>query len=244
MRISWDTSPRFYSQGVSKGVLYPKNSPGVPWNGLISVTEKGDDAPSSLFIDGQRYRNRSVPGAFAGTIQAFTYPDEFEPYNGLTGGLTGQLRPPFGLTWRSNREIHVVYNALAAPSASQYKTIGSETDPTNFSWDLTTLPQEIPGGRPSSHIVILVDETNAGVVPELEALLYGDDENDPSLPSPQAIYDIFDAHATLRIIDNHDGTWTAIGPDDVVSMIDSQTFQIDWPSAIFVNATTYRVKSF
>jgi hypothetical protein len=76
MQIAWDQDS-FYSLGVHNGVLYPQNSPGVAWNGLVSVVENGDDAPTALYIDGQKILDRSVPGSFAGTISAYTYPDEF-----------------------------------------------------------------------------------------------------------------------------------------------------------------------
>src|SRR5258705_1753861 len=149
MRVTWD-NVRPYSQGVSRGVLYPENSPGVAWNGLTSVTEKGDDSPSSLYIDGQKFRNRPVASSFSGTISAFTYPDEFEPCIGVSSGVTTQSRPSFGFCYRNNNEIHLVYNALAALSSNQFSTLIDQNDPTEFSWDVTTLPEKIPGGRPTS----------------------------------------------------------------------------------------------
>lgn len=240
-RISWDDQDRFYSQGVNSGVLYPKNSPGVPWNGLVSVVEKGDDSTSSLFVDGQRVRNRNVPSTFAGTISAFTYPDEFDPYIGMSGGVTAQSRPTFGFSWRNNREIHLVYNALAAPSENQYASTSGEINPITFQWDFTTLPVKIPGGKPTAHLVVMVDYTHAGAIEALENVIYGDSANDPSLPEPAVLFELFDAFATLVIVDNGDGTWTATGPDEVITMLDSNTFQIDWPSAIFINSTSYNI---
>jgi hypothetical protein len=215
MQISWDQDS-FYSLGVHNGVLYPQNSPGVAWNGLVSVVENGDDAPTALYIDGQKVLDRSVPSSFAGTISAYTYPDEFEIYNGNVNGITSQTRQSFGLSFMDNRELHLVYNALAAPSESSYASIGESPTLTTFSWDFTTLPIEIPAGRPSSHIVIMVDYAQAEALFALENIIYGDDVNDPSLPDPATILEIFESYVTLRITDNGDGTWTATGPDDVV----------------------------
>jgi hypothetical protein len=219
MRVTWD-DVRPYSQGVKQGVLYPENSPGVAWNGLTSVTEKGDDSPSSLYIDGQKVRNKATPSAFAGTIKAFTYPDDFEPMIGLVSGISSQPRPSFGFCYRNNNEIHLVYNALVSPSSDQYSSLSGQPSPVEFSWDFTTQPAEIPGGRNSSHLVVLIDYSQSGAISSLEALLYGDDDNDPSLPDPAAVIDIFESNAVLRITDNGDGTWTAVGPDDVVTMVD------------------------
>jgi hypothetical protein len=243
MRISWDGDTRVYSQGVSNGILYPQNSPGVPWNGLISVAEKGDASTSGLYLDGIRYKSRNVPSAFSGTIVAFTYPDEFEPYNGNVSGVTGQSKQSFGFCYRSNREIHLVYNALATPSNASYSSISSDVNNVSFSWDFSTVPMNIPGGRPSAHLVVMVDYAQPGAISDLEGMIYGDDANDPFLPDPATVYALFESYATLVIVDNGDGTWTATGPDTAITMLDGDTFQIDWDSAIFINADTYKISS-
>ena len=219
MRVTWD-DVRPYSQGVKQGVLYPENSPGVAWNGLISVTEKGDDSPSSLYIDGQKIRNKATLSYFSGTISAFTYPDEFEPMIGLVSGISSQPKPSFGFCYRNNNEIHLVYNALASPSSDQFSSFSEQPSATVFSWDFTTQPVEIPGGRPSAHLVVLLDYSQPGAISSLEAILYGDADNDPSLPDPATVIDIFESNAVLRITDNGDGTWTATGPDNVITMVD------------------------
>lgn len=243
-RITWDDQPRYYSHGITNGVLYPQNSPGVPWNGLVSVTQKGDSSSSSLYVDGQKIRDRLVPATFEGTISAFTYPDEFEKYDGSSGIFTAQARPSFGLSWRDNREIHIVYNVIAAPSSKEFKSIGEDVNPVNFEWDFSTTPVKIPGGRPSAHIVIMTDFTNPGAVDAVEAVLYGDSANDPSLPDPDTLFALFDEFAILMIVDNHDGTWTATSSvDGVINDFGDGSFQISWPSAIFVSGTKYTIHS-
>jgi hypothetical protein len=243
MRISWDDLDKPVTQGISQGVLYTEDSPGVSWNGLISVTEKGDDASSDVYLDGQKVRSRIRPSSFAGTISAFMYPEEFEPYDGIVTGVTGQTRKPFGLSYRSNHELHLVYNAMTSPPGNAYSTLTDQVNMTSFSWDFTTVPVDIPGGRPSAHLVIRVDDAQPGVMTDLEALIYGDDDDDPFLPSPAVILEIFESHTTLRVTDNGDGTWMATGPSTAIVMLDSTTFQIDWPSAIFIDATSYKISS-
>jgi hypothetical protein len=210
---------------------------------LISVDEKGDDNSTPLYFDGQKYLNQIIPSVFDGTLSAYTYPDEFEPYNGVVEGITGQSRLSFGLCYRDNNEIHILYNVTAAPSSDQYSTLSDSPSPVAFAWAISTLPVDVPTARATSHLVIPVAQAEAASIADLEALIYGDDENDPSLPDPATILSIFESHTTLRITDNGDGTWTATGPDDVVSMTDATAFQIDWPSAIFADSTSYRVYS-
>lgn len=242
MRVAW-ADAHLYSQGVSNGVLYSQNSPGVPWNGLISVSEVGDSAPSSLYFDGRKYRDKFSLSTFAGTISAFTYPDEFEPCIGLEGGFTAQPRQSFGFTYRDTREIHIVYNATVSPSSDQYQSAGGDISPVAFAWNFSTAPVEIPFGRPTSHLVIVTDFADADSLAQLEAILYGDDDNDPALPDPQTVYELFESNTTLRITYNGDGTWTADGPDTAITMLDADTFQIDWPSALFIDADTYQIYS-
>lgn len=241
-QISWDTGSPVYFSGVSNGVLYPRNSPGVPWNGLISVTEKGDAKSTSLYIDGQLYRNRNVPDAFAGVISAYTYPDELEPYIGVVKGITAQPKKTVGLTFSDNRELHLVYNVLFGPSSDEYASMGDSVNPVAFSWDVTTLPANIPGGRPGAHIVIMVDYAHPEAVAALEAILYGDDANAPSMPSIQTVYDLFASYASMIITDNGDGTWTADGPDDAITLV-SDIFTIVWPSATYIDTDTYSIRT-
>lgn len=242
-RVSWDSTSPVYFQGVSNGVLYLKNSPGIPWNGLISVTEKGDSNANSFYIDGVLYKNRIAPSAFSGTISAFIYPDELEPYIGVNKGITGQIRKPFGLTYRNNREIHIVYNAFLGASSDQYQSLNDNPNPVSFSWEFATVPAVIPGGRASSHLVIMVDYAHPGALSDLEDMLYGDSANDPFLPDPKTVINLFDTYALVRIIDNGDGSWTAIGPDEFVFLTDSETFTINYPTAVMISADEYTVHS-
>lgn len=242
MRISWGDE-RPYTQGVYQGVLYPEDSPGVAWNGLTGVTEKNTDNVSQVYVDGQLVQNQSDPSEFAGVISAFTYPDEFEPCIGLQAGwITAQGKKAFGFSYRTNRELHVVYNARVSPSSDQYQTLGGDISALTFSWDFTTTPVDIPGGRPSAHLVIMLDYAQPGAIADLEALIYGDDENDASLPSPETVTGIFESHTTIRITDNGDGTWTATGPDALI-VITGDTFTIDGAFTTVLDASTYKIRS-
>jgi hypothetical protein len=244
-RVSWEDTDKFYAEGIEKGVLYPQFSPGVPWTGLISVTEGADSTPSALYIDGQKVRDHIVPTVFSGTIVAYTYPDEFEPCIGVASGMASQPRKDFGLAYRDNRSIHLIYNAQAAPSSDQYQTLGGDISPVNFSWDISTTPVDVPFARPTARLVISLDYADPAAIADLEDIIYGNDISDPVLPDPATVIDIFESHTTLRITDNGDGTWTADGPDTVITMLDSETFQIDWPSAVYMasDSSEYRIFS-
>jgi len=153
-----------------------------------------------------------------------------------------QNKNPFGLTWRDNRELHIVYNAITSPSNDQYQTIGANVNPLTFSWDFTTTPVDIPAGGYSAHVVIMLDYVQPSALVDLEALIYADDSNDPSLPDPFKIYGIFESYTTVTITDNQDGTWTANGPDSLIS-VSGSSFTIAGAFVTVVDADNYKIRS-
>jgi hypothetical protein len=92
-------------------------------------------------------------------------------------------------------------------------------------------------------LIVVTDFADPDALAQLEDILYGNADNEPSLPDPQTVYELFESNTVLKITDNGDGTWTATGPDSVITMLDADTFQIDWPSAILVDGTTYQIYS-
>lgn len=201
-RLEWDIpGNRYYESGVDRGVLFVDNNAGVAWSGLISVSESpsgGEARP--YYLDGLKYLNLSSAEEFEATINAFSAPGEFAPCDGrisLANGLfaTQQPRKPFSLTYRTGigndvvgmsagYKIHIVYNALAAPTDRDYTTIGEDSDPTQMSWAITTLPPQLTGLKPTSHFVVDTRVASAGFVTALEDRLYGTAVDISDLPTP------------------------------------------------------------
>lgn len=244
-RVIWDSSTdKTYSAGVSQAVLYPKDSPGVAWNGLISVTDKGDDNTTSISLDGRLAVAESLPGAFSGSLSAYTYPEELEACQGNPDGFTAQPRQQFGLCYKDNHQLRILYNVLLKPGSDKFQTVSDNPSMTAFAWDFTTTPVAIPWGRPSSHLAIMTDFASPSALSALEDILYGDDANAPSLPDPFSIYSVFEPFAVLTVTDNGDGTWTANDHGaGAISMTDSTHFKLTWPSAVFISDTEYRLHS-
>lgn len=93
MKLQWDQrGERYYENGVSKGVLYPMGDDGnyekgVAWNGLTNVTKSPEGAePNDLWADNMKYASLRSAETFGGSIEAYTYPDEFAP-------CIGQVNP-------------------------------------------------------------------------------------------------------------------------------------------------------
>lgn len=250
---------RFYENGVDRGVLYV-NDVGYVWNGLVSVSEapSGGDA-QSYYLDGIKYLSLASAEEYEATISAFSAPPEFDACDGrknLYQGLfvTQQKRQQFGFSYRTmigtdidedhGYKLHLVYNALAAPSNRNNKTLDESPELNELSWFISAVPPLLLDGfKPSAHFVIDSRNAPGDILAQLEAILYGDESADSRLPSQSEILALFEVNAVVKVTDNGDGTFTVDGPDTVITMLDSETFQINWPSAIFIDADSYTISS-
>lgn len=195
-RINWGTvGERYFEAGTDRGVLYLKAvgsvfPPGIPWNGLISVSEAPTGGePKPYYVDGFKYLNVASAEEFEATIEAFSAPDEFGQCDGTTSIMNGlfvtqQPRVVFGLSYRTKigndvdgvdhgYKIHLVYNALAAPSDRGNTTLSDSTSPMTLSWTISTTPVEVPGIKPTAHMVVDSRKTPPDLLTQLEDILYG-----------------------------------------------------------------------
>lgn len=236
-KLSWDGN-RNYESGLDRGVFYPKDGPGEVWNGLVSVTENPDSDSKIRYIDGVKTNQRRRSSDFSGTIEAYSHPESF--YENV---LAQSRSKNFGLSYRVKTrdayKLHLVYNVLVLPTAFSYKQFETDT----FSWVFETKPLVFPAARASAHFVIDTGLAYDWTVLALEDILYGSEEEAARLPTPQEVLDIFEDNSILQVTDNGDGTFTVVGPDSAIEMLDSTTFQITWPSAIFIDAVSYNISS-
>lgn len=208
--LKWDqVGQRLFETGVDHGVLYLPNAAGIynkgyAWNGLISVTESPSGAEANpQYADNIKYLNLVSAEEFGGTIEAFTYPEQFAECDGTAIPAPGvsvgqQTRKPFGLSYRTRvgndlsstdygYKLHFVYNALAAPTEKAYSTINDSPEAIQFSWEFTTTPVDVPGFKPAATITVDSTSTPADKLEALEAILYGSDTEEPRLPLPEEI---------------------------------------------------------
>lgn len=219
-KLLWDqVGERRYETGVDHGVLYlPDNvgayDTGYSWNGLTSVTEAPTGAESNKqYADNIVYLNLISAEEFGATIEAFTYPDEFEQCDGTATPTPGvavgqQNRKMFGLSYRTKvgndlvgqdygYKLHLIYGAQAAPSEKAYGTVNDTPEPITFSWELTTTPVDpetsVSGVplKPMASLVIDSTQVNAAKLLELEDMLYGTPGTDPQLPTPKVVLALF-----------------------------------------------------
>lgn len=218
--LSWDqVGERFYETGVDHGVLYIPNSAGayvdgVAWNGLTNITESPSGAePNAQYADNIKYLNLYSAEEFGATLEAFTYPPEFNQFDGLATPTPGvmigqQSRKVFGLSYRTKigndleaddygYKLHLVYGCQASPSEKAYSTINDSPEPITFSWEIATTPVAVPGYKPTSIITIDSTVVDADALATLEDFLYGTVSTDPSLPLPAAVMALFAGTITV-----------------------------------------------
>ena len=236
-QLSWyKAHERIFDSGLSRGVFYTENELGVPWNGLISVKElESGSKKTQRYIDGQKYGDPYSSGSFSATIDAYTYPEEF---------VEGSI---FGLSYRTERgehyQIHIVYNAMAEAFEKDYESVDDATEAMIFVWNVTTTPVKVPGGLAGAHIFIDSSVVYDWALKDLEDILYGTPDKEARLPSLEEVIQLVEDASIVKITDHGDGTWSAEGPDEYVYMTDATTFEIDYITAVYIDAESYTVHS-
>jgi hypothetical protein len=211
-KLTWDqVGQRLYETGTSKGVLFVQENTGayaegVAWNGLVSVKKSNDGAEESpLYADNMKYLSLTSAENLKGSIDAFTYPDEFEACDGSAAVNPGvyvgqQTRVPFGLAWSTivgndtqgnayGEKIHLVYNAKVAPAERAYETVNEDPSALTFSWEYSTTPVDLSdiGLDPSAGITVAKNEVSAEAWTALTEAIYGTDLEPSHLPTIQEV---------------------------------------------------------
>ncbi|AWN03266.1 major tail protein [Microbacterium phage Camille] len=208
-RIAWGAhGERLFETGTDRGVLYLNGQSGIPWNGLRAVKEAPSGGePRPYYIDGFKYLNIAAAEEFVATLEAFSAPNEFAEcdgrksiHNGLFAGE--QPRKSFGLSYRTligndylgdrfGYKIHIVYNALAAPSQRANETIGASVTTLGLSWSISTMPPRMDGLKPTAHFVIDSTLTPPKLMAEIEDILYGSIDGEARLPDVDELLELF-----------------------------------------------------
>lgn len=224
--IVWDQQgERLYETGVDHGVVYPINNsglytPGVAWNGLTAVNEQPSGAEANpLYADNIKYLNLVSAEDFKATLEAYTYPPEFEACDGtaaiVAGAIIGQQpRKIFGLCYRTRigndvdgdshgYKLHLIYGCQATPSEKGYNTVNDNPDAITFSWEMNTTPVavNIPGQdfKPTASLVIDSTKVSSSKLADLEAVLYGTAGTPARLPLPAEVYTILGATGSYMV---------------------------------------------
>lgn len=197
--LVWDkTGERRIETGVDHCALYVYDpatktyGKGVAWNGITAISEKPEGAEATdLYADNILYLSLLSAEKLKGTIEAYTYPDEFEACDGSAELAKGvkigqQDRVAFGLAYRTKigddvagqdrgYKLHILYGCKASPSEKGYKTVNDSPEAISFSWEISTTPVNVAGAKPTSLLTISSLDVDPTKLKSLEAKLFGAD---------------------------------------------------------------------
>lgn len=260
--IKWDEiGSRTYETGLDRGVLYLPDGSAVPWNGLISVIEAFDSQVSPVYFDGMKISDLVSLGSFSASLRAITYPEEFVELEGLGEVKAGvfyadQHPKAFGLCYRTQvgddlagqtgrgYKIHLIYNVTAIPQQQTFTTLTAEPSVTEFEWSITAVPEEIPGFRPTAHLVIETANMDPWLLEDIEKILYGTSFADASLVPMSELVAYIGDWFRIKITDNGDGTWTAEEErPGYITLFggESASFEIVGANAVYLDDVTYLI---
>lgn len=210
--LTWDASAdKKFESGLDRGVLYVKSAGtyplGVAWEGLQSLTEKpGGAEVTDLWANNAKYSALVAAEIMEGTIEAYTFPDEFLPCLAIDTHpdddgmlIHQQARVEFGLSFRTYYgsdavgqagfyKLHVIYGCLAKPSEVARTSINDSPEAVSFSWEFTTTPVAATGYSPLSVITIDSEIMLPADLAALEDELWGDAGGDANLPLPDVLF--------------------------------------------------------
>lgn len=270
-RLVWDqVGERLYETGTKNGVLYVQNldgsyGTGVAWNGLTAFTDSRDGGDASdYYADNMKYLSLRAAENVTGTIEAYTYPDEFAVCDGSASPVAGvtimqQVRKPFAFCYRTEvgndtafedygYKLHIIYGATCSPSERSYQTINDSPEPITFSWEITTVPVSVTFGgveyRPTAEIVIDSTKVASATMKAIEDVLYGAANGaDAAVLMPSEIMAMISGTATTYTL-----SYTA-SPNNIGATVpaDSQVLAgefINLNSAGVVAPSGYHIASF
>lgn len=258
-KLEWNRpQDQIFEAGLDRGVIYVEDGPVVAWSGLSSVDDEGESTIREFFIDGIKYLAMVSPRDWKGKLVAYTYPAEFAELIGVAemgDGLYVDSQVPgrFNLSYRTmisapavdtipHYKIHLIYKVMASLAGFTSETLTSDaTDPTGFEFELSAVPIQIPGRRPSAHIILDTRKMTDSTRTQLEDLIYGSDTQEPTLPTIPQLVDLLNYGDEVIVVDNGDGTWTATGSNANIQILDDEGhFAIHNVAAEYLSEDIYR----
>lgn len=208
--LQWDApGSKTFESGIDRGVLYVKDSIGVPWVGLkeVIITENGGE-PDPQYIEGRKFINTTINSDIEATLSAISIPDEFMPCDGVQKlnymGLysTLQERKQFDLSWRTllgndlsgtnyAYKIHLLFNITALPSDRNYQSTSNDAQIVQYRYKLSAVPKSFDGRKSTAYVVINSSRYTTSQMNSLTDILYGSSTSNPRMVTPEELSSIF-----------------------------------------------------
>lgn len=218
-KLEWNRpGHKFFENGIDQAVLFVDGAPGIPWSGLIGLNNRSNGGETQdIYIDGVKANSEAGVEEYLGTLEAYYYPPEFEQCDGLGYDedilvrIGQQPRKPFHLAYRSwvgddlngsqaEYKIHLIYNAYVLPSKRRFQTMSDSAELQIFSWDLTSIPEPVPGFLPTSHLIFESSKLYPKILQDLENIVFGSYFSESRMPMPTEVVNIVGEYLPVELI--------------------------------------------
>lgn len=217
--------------GIDRGFIFFENIPGVPWRGITDIEEREEDYTiEKYYLEGRLIGRRYIKGNYSATISSyddpFVHPDISEPPVAIS------YRESFRTEQGEFYRLHIVHGVTMIQTGATRSSLSDSPEADTFSWEAYSIDEELSDEVVGSHLILDSSLIYPWVLRDIEAVLYGYPDGGARIPSIDELYEFF-AMMNLVIIDHGDGTWSAVGHDAMVAMIDATEFEIVSPTIYF-----------
>lgn len=228
-------------EGVDRGFIFFESEKGAPWRGITDVEVLEDSyLVETYYMDGRKIGHRFHKGNFHAKVTSYDNPFEDPELMYDVRGFS--YREHYSLGGKNHYRLHIVHGASIRylSSVQQTYNVSDPKDITTFRWEVDSLDVDLRENveLKGSHLILDSSQIFDWSLRDIENVLY----DEGRIPSIDEMMDIF-SEMNLIIIDHGDGTWSAVGHESMIQMLDATEFVIETPTIIFdeVDPRTYDI---
>ena len=159
-----------HEYGLSRGMIYPDNGPGLPWPGLVKVTPKLKHDLYPIYDNGKKYDVIGIPEATGIDVTALTLPTYVAEVVGFSMDSSGimydeQELGMFSLAYRTETEnnghkLVVQFNIMASLNDATSQTLEETVTPSEFTISGESVPETLGVRKRASRIELSTRNTD------------------------------------------------------------------------------------
>ena len=159
-----------HEYGLSRGMIYPDNGPGLPWPGLVKVSPKLKHNMYPIYDNGKKYDVVGIPEATGIDVTALTLPTYVAEVVGFSMDSSGimydeQELGMFSLAYRTETEnnghkLVVQFNIMASLNDTTSQTLEETVTPSEFTINGESVPESLGLRKRASRIELSTRNTD------------------------------------------------------------------------------------
>ena len=159
-----------HEYGLSRGMIYPDNGPGLPWPGLVKVTPKLKHNLYPIYDNGKKYDIIGLPESTGIDVTALTLPTYVAEAVGFSMDSSGimydeQELQMFSLAYRTETEnnghkLVVQFNIMASLNDASAQTLEEVVTPSEFTITGESVPETVGVRQRASRIELSTRNTD------------------------------------------------------------------------------------